>query len=607
MGRIIGIDLGTTNSLVCFWDMGKVTMIPNSFGEFLTPSVVSFDEDGTIFVGKPAKERLITHPESTFASFKRYMGRKHFYECPYGKFQSEELSAFVLKNLKADAERYFGEEVTEAVISVPAYFDDKARTATKKAGQLAGLTVERIINEPSAAALGYIVENGGNTEEDSFEENSYLIFDFGGGTLDVSLVDTFENIVEIVTVSGNNQLGGIDFDKCIADHFLDVKGYEKSKISPESYGVILSAAERVKRELTENHKAKMVVNCAEIRDELELSDLDLANICTTVLQAIYAPVNNVLRDSGRRMDTVTGIVMVGGSSKMPIVQQYLKHLLRVHEISVFEPDHIIAKGMGVYAGIKERNSEVKDMILTDVCPFSLGTNINNNTNKTRDLASVIIARNSPLPISRTRTYYPTNDNQTHVLFKLFQGEEMYAEDNKRIGSIDVLFPKPSSKSTEIKLTFTYDINGILLVNADVEEYNIHMEKVILDGEEDDKAPRVQDIVKKLKAYKAATVEDEDTIMIREWGERLYAQVPMEMKGELEQRLLHFEYLNNHDPYQAVKMKKHLKQYYVALEVLLNSYTVSTWQFDPEWEEEEDNEMEQLFRAWEKDNNDDDGE
>jgi len=606
MSRIIGIDLGTTNSLVCFWDMGNVTMIPNSFGEYLTPSVVSFDEDGSVFVGKAAKERLITHPQSTFSSFKRYMGRKHYYECFAGKFQSEELSAFVLKNLKADAERYFGEEVTEAVISVPAYFDDKARTATKRAGQLAGLTVERIINEPSAAALGYIIENGGNTTDDNFDENSYLIFDFGGGTLDVSLVDTFENIVEIVTVSGNNQLGGIDFDKCIADHFLEVKGYEKRKISEEAYRVTLASAERVKRELTESSKAKMVVNCSEISDELEITDLDLANICTTVLQAVYAPVNNVLRDSGRKMDSITGIVMVGGSSKMPVVQQYLKHLLRVHDISVYEPDHIIAKGMGVYAGIKERNSDVKDMILTDVCPFSLGTNINNNMNKGRDLASVIIARNSPLPISRTRTYYPTNDNQTHVLFKLFQGEEMYAEDNKRIGSVDVVFPKPSGKSTEIKLTFTYDINGILLVNADVEEYNIHLEKIILDSEEDEKSTRVQDIVKKLKDYKTNTEEDEETIMIREWGERLYAQLPMEMRDSLEQRLLYFEYLNNTDPYQAVKMKRHLKQYYVTLEVLLNSYTVSAWQFNPEWEEEEDNEMENLFRAWEKDNGNNEG-
>ncbi|MBR4580483.1 MAG: Hsp70 family protein [Lachnospiraceae bacterium] len=604
MGRIIGIDLGTTNSLVCVWEDGKAHLIPNSFEEELTPSVVGFGDDGTVYVGKVAKERLVTHPDSTFESFKRYMGQRHVFECTAGKFTAEELSAFVLRSLKADAERYLGEPVTEAVISVPAYFDDKARNATKNAGVLAGLTVERIINEPSAAALGYIVRKGDNPDMENFEEGSFLIFDFGGGTLDVSLVDTFENIVEIVTVSGNNMLGGIDFDRSIADYFLKENGLEKNKISGETYRVTVAAAERVKRMLSEKSPQKMVVNCEELSTEKEISDLDLARICAPVLQSIYAPVNNVLRDSGRTIDTVTDLIMVGGSSKMPVVQQYLKHLLRRRELDVFRPDTIVAEGMGAYAGIKERKDDVKDMLLTDVCPFSLGTNIENKMHEGKDLSSFIIMRNSPLPISRTNTYYPTKDNQTFCNFKIFQGEEMYADDNKRIGLVTVNFPKPAMRSTKILLTFTYDINGILLVNADVPDFNIHLERVILEKEEDLASDRVIKAVDKLKNFKSVSENDADNKLVMEWGERLYAMLPPGAKEELGLKLQYFDHLLSHDPYQAVKMKKHLKLYFVALEVAINSYTVSNWQFDEEWEDEEDNEMERLFKEWESKKDDD---
>ena len=603
MGRIIGIDLGTTNSLVCYWNQGSVCMIPNSFDEYLTPSVVSFDQDGTVTVGKVARERLITHPDSTFESFKRYMGRKHHYTCFGNSFTSEELSAFVLKNLKADAERYFGEEVSEAVISVPAYFDDKARNATKNAGLLAGLKVDRIINEPSAAALGYIARTKEEAGTDEFEENSYLIFDFGGGTLDVSLVDTFENIVEIISVSGNNMLGGIDFDRKIAEHFLKKMSLERNGISEETYRVILKSAENVKRELTEKSPAKMVVNCDEVRAELEITDIELAGICAPVLQSIYAPVNNVLRDSERDISSVTDIIMVGGTSKMPIVKQYLAHLLHRKEISVFHPDYIVAEGMGVYAGIKERSADVKDLLLTDVCPFSLGTNVVNKQNKGKDLSSFIIMRNSPLPISKTSVFYPSYEQQSVVDFKIFQGEEMYADENKRIGFIPIRFPKPASTKTRIDVTFTYDINGILLVNVDVPDYNIHEEKVFLDDEEGVSNAKVKSVVNKLKEYKALSEKDEDNRLVMEWGKRLYAQMPPGMKDELGRRLLYFEYLLENDPYQAVKMKKHLKLYFVALEVALNSYTVSSLPFEEDWEDEEDDEMERLFKEWEKNNDD----
>ena len=612
MGRIIGIDLGTTNSLACFWDNGKVTMIPNSFGDYLTPSVVSFDKDKSIYVGQTAKERRVTHPDSTFENFKRYMGRMHTFECFAGTFSAEELSALVLSSLKDDAERFLGERVTEAVISVPAYFDNKARSATKRAGELAGLKVERIINEPSAAALGFILREGGNLpgedeksdgNEEIFEEKSFLIFDFGGGTLDVSLVDTFDNIVEIISVSGDNRLGGIDFDKCIADYFIKENELNPEDLGDKGYQIVLAAAERVKRQLSEEASAAMVISYGDIRASMVINDVELAKICVPVLQRIYTPVNNVLRDSSRNASSLSDVIMVGGSSKMPVVQEYLKHLLKRRDMDVYHPDMIVAEGMGVYAGIKERNTDVKDMILTDVCPFSLGTNINNKEEPGKDLSSVIIERNSPLPISRTRIYYPIRENQLTVTFRIFQGEEKYADDNRRVGMVNVTFQKAPGTKTKIYLTFTYDINGILLVNADVPDYNMHIEAAFSSTEEVPDEKSKAEIVHKLKAFKAVPKDDEDNRMLMEWGERLYVQLPPVAKDSFAKELQFFEYILDKDPYQVSRMQRHIKQYFSVTEEMLNNFAVSGFDTQGTWEEDE-GDLENLFKEWEQEGKDD---
>ena len=610
MSRIVGIDLGTTNSLVYYWDGRKSCPIPNALGEYITPSVVSFDDDGTVYVGKVAKQRKATHPDSTFESFKRFMGREHPFTCSAGTFSSTELSAFVLKNLKEDAERYFGEKITEAVISVPAYFNDRARNATKMAGQIAGLKVDRIINEPSAAALSYMVHMGIlNSDEDKeiddgFEERTLLVFDFGGGTLDVSLVDTFDNIVEIITVSGDNMLGGIDFDRAIADWFIKKNQLEERAKKPEIRLAILAAAEHVKMALSESPSAKMVVNIEDISTEAEIKDVEMAQICASVLQRIYKPVNSVLLDSGRTTDMITDIVMVGGSSRMPVVQQFLKHILHRMEIKVVNPDHIIAEGMGVYAGIKERDSEVKDILLTDVCPFSLGTNVHNAKNEDKALSYFIIERNSPLPISRTRNLYPSKDGQRYSVFRIFQGEEMYSDDNKILGEIEITFPTPVNRDLQMQLTYTYDINGILIVNVDIERFNIHIERIFTDSGSVSPDADLQAKIDKLKEFRSLNAEDEDSKMVLEWGKRLYAMAPPSVKNEIAARLNYYDSLLNSDPYQAEKVKKHLKLYFVALEVSLSGYTISNWQYNTDWMDEEDNEIEALFRKWQEGNDDD---
>ena len=371
MSKIIGIDLGTTNSLAAVWQDGESKLIPNAFGEYLTPSVVSIGEDGTVYVGKTAKERLASYPDDTASVFKRFMGTSRKYMLGGKSYRPEELSAFVLKKLKEDAERYLGEPVEEAIISVPAYFNDMARNATKRAGMIAGLRVERIINEPSAAALAC---QNLNQEEDE----TLLVFDFGGGTLDVSLVECFDNVIEIQAVSGDNQLGGQDFDDMIAEHFAKSLNLNYAEMKPETKAIVRKSAELCKRELTEKPSANMVVNCQDISGEIEITRKDIVKICAPLFDRIGKPVSKVFVDAQTSTDQVGQIVLVGGSCKMPVVRQYLSYLLKREDIETKEPDYMIALGCGVCAGIKERDKDVKDLLLTDICPFSLGIKVANS-------------------------------------------------------------------------------------------------------------------------------------------------------------------------------------------------------------------------------------
>lgn len=603
MGHIIGIDLGTTNSLVCIWRDGKTEMIPNSLGEYLTPSVVSFGEDGTVYVGAAAKERLVSYPDTTFASFKRFMGKDK--PAALKGHKPEELSALVLKKLKSDAEKYLGETVTEAIISVPAYFDDKARKATKLAGSLAGLEVNRIINEPSAAALSYLKcvrnENVGNPDEE-FEEHAILVFDFGGGTLDVSLVDTFENVVEIISVSGNNALGGIDFDKAIADYFIEKNGLNVIGMEKNLYNVILKAAEQVKRELTEKKSAVMSVSMPKLSAQLEISNKELIHIAENVLKKLYKPIQDVIRDSGRGIETITDVVLVGGSSRMPVVQYYLKKVMNREDIEVVDPDNMIAKGVGVYAGIKERDAEVKDMILTDVCPFSLGVDVHNTINPKRALSSFIISRNTALPVSRTDYYYSVEDNQPKALFNIFQGEEMYADQNKSIGKLEIMLPPNSKKGTQFKVTFSYDLNGILVVDVEVPEYDIKKNKVIVDSSSELSEKEIKETVDKLNQIKFMANDDEEDIRIMQWGERLFAQSKGEARAVLEQRMMVFagQLKNVKDMYQLNRIRKYMKMFLVYFETSLFRLNGGEDVNYDEYMDEDDMEIDEIFKDFDKD-------
>lgn len=454
---IIGIDLGTTNSLAAVYKDGRCQLIPNAFGELLTPSVVSIDEDGTVLVGQAAKQRLITHPGRTAAAFKRSMGTTRQFLLDQKLFSPEELSALVLRRLKEDAEAFLGEPVEEAVVSVPAYFTDRQRAATKRAGMLAGLKVDRLINEPSAAALACYDPAEGDA--------AFLVYDFGGGTLDVSVVDCFENVVNILAVSGDNQLGGNDFDAAIAHMYCQQNGIERESLTPEKRAILLAQAEQCKRTLTESPMAMMVLDIPGLEGSLGLTGQKLIEGAGTLFGRMRTPLQKALKDSGITPSELKGVVPVGGSCKMPVVRQYLNHLLGRQLLDAGHPDTVVAQGAGLYAAMKAREENLRQMVLTDICPFTLGVGVHNPSDEDNLLMSPIIERNSALPTSKVENYYTVSNGQDRLRIQVYQGDAMYCKDNLKLGELDLPVPPAPAGKEGAAVRFTYDINGILEVEA----------------------------------------------------------------------------------------------------------------------------------------------
>lgn len=454
---IVGIDLGTTNSLVAAYVDGEPVLIPNAYGEYLTPSVVSMGDDGRMLVGKLARERLVTDPKHTAARFKRLMGTDETIALGLKKYKPEELSAFVLRQLIADAEAYLGEPVTEAVISVPAYFDVRQRAATKRAGALAGIRVERLVNEPSAAALAHRREG---------EDASFVVFDFGGGTLDVSVVDCFDNVVSISAVSGDNQLGGSDFDAAIADAACLARGISPEKLRPAARESLLREAESAKRELSEGSSPAIIVGgAAGFPEPFPLTNEKLFSLSSEMFARIEKPLRQALYDSDLDSSDIDRVILVGGSCHMPVVRKYLQRLLAVRVSSSDDCDYAVARGLGTYVGIKARAEEVRDLVLTDICPFSLSTEVRNENPPYYPLASFLIRRNSILPTSRTKTYQTGSTGQRTLSFSVFQGEGVYAKDNLKLADFSMKIPVKRNEYTPFEVTFTYDINAILGVEV----------------------------------------------------------------------------------------------------------------------------------------------
>ena len=477
---LVGIDLGTTNSLIGTFVDGKPQLIRNAHGEVLTPSVVGVDDTGTLLVGAPARERLISHPQLTAASFKRYMGTNQEFELGNRRFRAEELSAMVLQSLKQDAEAFLGAPVAEAIITVPAYFNDTQRKATIAAGKLAGLHVESLLNEPTAAALAHGIANRS-------AESTFLVFDLGGGTFDVSIVELFDGIIEVHASSGDNFLGGDDFRDQLVKVFLS-ENAGALKIDPLKPPRALlertsRQAELMKRQLASTPNATMRVNWEEKEISWELSAADFEKHCEHLLARLARPIQQALRDARMRSNQLDEIVLVGGATRMPMVRKLVTKLFGRFPVVDINPDEAIALGAAVQSALKARNAALNDVVMTDVCPYSMGVEVSRQIGEKQfesGIYSPILERNSHIPISRMERFNTIADNQKVIHLPIYQGENPLVKNNILLGELKVAVPKKPAFEECVDVRFTYDLNGLLEVEVTVVSTG-KKERLVIEG------------------------------------------------------------------------------------------------------------------------------
>lgn len=480
---IVGIDLGTTHSAIGVWRGSRVELIPNGLGEVLTPSAVSIDDNGEILVGRAARERQVTHPDATATAFKRYIGTQRTARLsPRESFNAEELSALVLRSLKRDAEVYLGESVTEAVITVPAYFNDKQRKATRRAGVLAGFTVERLLNEPTAAALAYGIHQ---REQDS----RYLVFDLGGGTFDVSILEIFEGIIEVRASTGDNRLGGEDFNQLLIDDFLPLVrerwSAHRRLVDPVLLERVREQAERARRTLTNNSSATMTVSFEDQVFSKEISAEYFEQLCEPLLVRLREPVLRAMRDGNAAAEAINEFVLVGGATRMPVVRRAVTRMFGRFPGAGPDPDQAIVIGAAIQAGLKARDVALKDVVMTDVCPYTLGVDTGErraDASVQRGIFAPIIERNTVVPASRMQVFSTMQDNQRNVVFNIYQGESRNVNDNVHLGKISLIVPARPAGAVTVEVRFTYDINGLLEVDTKVPETGETLQLTLADDD-----------------------------------------------------------------------------------------------------------------------------
>ncbi|OME02093.1 molecular chaperone HscC [Paenibacillus odorifer] len=533
--RTIGIDLGTTYSLAAYWDGSQAVIIPNVLGEHVTPSIVSVDAGGEVLVGRIAQERLITHPQLTASTFKRFMGSAKKYTLGTMTFTPEELSSFVLRSLKEDAENHLGESVTNAIISVPAYFNDVQRKATKKAAELAGLQVERLISEPTAAALAYGLHQN--------QETSFLVFDLGGGTFDVSILELFEGVMDVKSIAGDNYLGGEDFTEILVAYFIQKNKLDAESLTPITRSMLYKQAEQSKRILGTESAATMRIVIKEEEYVLTIERSELEQLVQPLLIRLRQPIERALRDASLQPSDLDGIVMIGGATKMPLIKQIISRMFGKMPYANISPDETVALGAAVQVALKQRDQALDEMILTDVCPYTLGTSVLRRGSSGQTSSGhyfPIIERNTPIPVSRVERLYTAADNQKIISVDVYQGESPRVENNLFLGEMEFQIPQAPRGEESIDVRYTYDVNGILEVEVTTVSTGQKHQMIIEQNAGAMTKKQIEARLLELRSIKIHPCERTENRLLLARGERLYEEVLGDQRKFIAQCLKVFE-------------------------------------------------------------------
>ena len=521
---LVGIDLGTTNSAVALWQDGAPQLVPNALGKELTPSAVSIAKGGQTYVGQAALDRMATHPGDTVTSFKRMIGTASTVTLAGTTLTPEDLSAMVLRSLADDVEAATGERPTAAVITVPAYFNERQRRATRRAGEIAGLEVKRLINEPTAAALAFGLADRGDREP-------FLVFDLGGGTFDVSIVEMFDGIVEVRASAGDNRLGGDDFDEVLVklvEPLLvqDAGGRDKLAVVPADRrrALLHLAAERTRRALSTAEQADFTVVVDDTPLTTRVTTEAFEEAAAGLVKRLRDPVIRALRDCHIDVRTLSDIVLVGGATRMPVVRKALTRMFGRFPNATVHPDHAVALGAAIQAGLLSGGEGLEEIRITDVAPFTLGvgTSTFDQHGRLHDgIFAPIIERNTPVPVSRLEQFYTIADNQKEVALRIFQGEARDVNKNVKLGELTVPVPARPRGEVRIDVRFTYDTSGLLEVDVDVPATGQKRNLVIVDEDDKRTAKDIAASRKRLEKLKVHPRDEAENVAMLARAERAY--------------------------------------------------------------------------------------
>ncbi|MCF2859160.1 molecular chaperone HscC [Pseudoalteromonas sp. SMS1] len=509
---IIGIDLGTTNSACCVWQDDELIKVPNALDSYLTPSVVGIDEDQNVIVGQIAKERLLTHSEKTVAVFKRLMGSEHVVKLGSKSFSAPELSALVIKSLIKDAETLLEETVTEAVISVPAYFNENQRAATKLAGELAGIKVRRLINEPTAAAMAY-----GLNKRD---EGTFLILDMGGGTFDVSILEYFSGVMEVHACSGDNFLGGEDFVQVMIDDVLNQLNVTKSELTKQEHHLIYLQMESLKKRIDQIEEETLQLQINNKYVDFKASNQWFMSLINPLLLRVKKPIQSALQDADMSPSEIDEVILVGGATRLRQFRVAIAKLFGRLPSCDLDPDTVVGIGAGIQAGLLAENQALQDVVLTDVCPYTLGTEVLDQ-NYNPGVFLPVIERNTVVPVSIEKKVYTVNDNQKQILVKIFQGENRLVEKNVCLGFLNVPVPKAKAGEHPITVRYSYDMSGLLVVDITIEATGAKFNKIIENAPGALSEKEKQKVLSKLDKIKFHPRDNQKNKQLIAKADRLY--------------------------------------------------------------------------------------